>query len=156
MDKSLFNHVKKSSAFSKFDLILYAVVLLLTITAFLVVFLGETNEITGFSVSHKNQEILTYDFETDTYSVLTDGVSVVKEDDLITFTITTKDSDINVIQVNVKETSVFMKDANCKNGDCISFKPIKVGNKNSLIYCADHDIKISATGKSYSPPVSGE
>ena len=156
MDKCLFNHVKKSSAFSKFDVILYAIVIALIIFVFCLVSLGKPNEVSGFDVSYENQKIITYDFENNTYSIFSKNVSVNTDGDKISFTITTNDNDVNVVQVDVKEKSVFMKDANCKNGDCLSFKPIKVGDKNSLIYCANHDIKISATGKDYTPPVSGE
>lgn len=162
MNNSLFSLLKKSSPFKKADLIVYILTVIIVAVAFICVFIAKPQSSSGFTVTVCNQEILAYDFDSGSYtSTECDDVRIIVDEsgkDNVTFTIKSGKNfeNVNVLSVNANKKSVKITDANCPHGDCLNFTPINKNGDNTFIYCASHDLMITAISASgYVPPISG-
>lgn len=158
MSKQVFSKIKKSAPFKKTDLIVYLLIAVIIAVTFLFFTLDTKTYVSGFYVSVKDQKVIDYDFEKNTYSILNnDLVKVETNGSNVSFTVTLSNGEFNVITVNKTDKSVKISDANCPRKDCVSFSPIVYGKKNKLIYCAVHDLRVVATGDDYYvPPTTGD
>ena len=160
MSNNTFAKIKKSTLFKKADLLIYLLVALIIAVTILSFVLFNKKYATGFYVSVKGETFLSYDFETDKYTISQDKSGFIEtklDGEFIRFTITLENGDYNVIAVNKVDKSAYIEDANCPHKDCVSFSPISLGKKNTLIYCSVHDLRIISDGESfYVPPATGE
>ena len=154
MDSSFFK-IKNSKPFKLLDVVLYGVLFVFIALSFLGVFLKPSSSPTGFLVHVDDTMVISFNFDTLTYSSSPDVV-VKTSDSTISFTIYKgDDSAFNVITVDKLKKNVKVTDASCKSRDCTTFLPIGVNENNRIIYCAHHNVKITSLLDGYTPPVSG-
>lgn len=156
MKKQSVEDIKKSKYFSVWDIIPYAVVLVVAVVLMLVFLLPDKEKMSGFYVEYGEVRILTYDFSSDEFSVA-DGyaanVVVKDENGGHTVEINTDDG-VNVFFVDVEKRTVKMTDADCSfTRDC-TYMPAIEESGDSII-CVPHKLKIIAEGSGVTSPVTG-
>jgi len=142
------------------DLIVYLVASLVIIGLFLgfIIFSKSNSSFKGFNISVKGHVIFTFHANGD-ISIDEDYQDVIQyttSGDVITIKVlsTTHHDGYNQIEINTKEKTANVVESNCSNSkDCV-FSP-KISTSGA-IYCAPHELKISAIGDgSFIPPTTG-
>ncbi|MDE6690615.1 MAG: NusG domain II-containing protein [Clostridia bacterium] len=139
--------VKNSKWFRIWDLVVYGVIIVVAVALILAFTLGrDKSQLSGFSVSFRNQTLLTYEFGNDkSPSVLNGEYIEVKKEDNGNYTVrfTNGDGGYNVIYVDVAARTVDVTDSNCSSHkDCVH--TAKLTNNSSLpIICTVHGLTVS-------------
>ncbi len=135
--------VKKDKGFKIFDLIIYGVIALTVAVLFIVIFATRNSDpLTGIKV-YVNSELV-FEYEFDVTASADDGiksaiVQAEEESGIIKVTVTDGDEK-NVFEIDKKQKTVKMVEANCKGKQCLYFP---VMNDNSdFIYCSPHRVRI--------------
>ncbi len=156
MKKRSVEDVKNGKYFSVWDIIPYAVVLVVAVALMLVFLLPDKEKMSGFYVEYGETRILSYDFPSDEFTVTSgceDGVAVKEENDGYTVEINTADG-FNVFFVDKQNRTVKMIEADCSfTRDC-TYMPAMEESGDSII-CVPHKLKIIASGSDVSSPVTG-
>lgn len=156
MKKKSIEDVKNSKYFSVWDIIPYAVVLIVAAVLMLVFLLPEKDSMNGFYVEYGENRILTYDFSSDEFKVAEgyeNNVDVKDEKGGYTVEINTGDG-FNSFFVNIEKRTVKMIDTDCSfTRDC-TYMPAIEESGDSII-CVPHKLKIIAEGRGLSSPVTG-
>ena len=155
MKKKGIEDVKNSKYFSVWDIIPYAIVLVVAAVLMLVFLLPEKEKMNGFYVEYGENVILTYGFSSDEFTV-TDGfennVEVKEENGGYTVEINTGDG-FNAFFVDKEKRTVKMIDSDCSfTRDC-TYMPAIEESGDSII-CVPHKLKIIADGSGLSSPVT--
>ena len=149
---------KSNKFFMKWDILIYSILALLIVGLFLGVFLTrDKNEITGFTITYDNAQVLKYDFDNDSLTYAPEYIAVEKVSNTeykFTFSLNEDKSDYNVIIVNLSNRTIECEDADCSlSKDCTHMKISKMGD---TIICVPHKLMITPIGKSeISDPVLG-
>ncbi len=135
------DHIKKDKGFRIWDIVVYAVIILVILAIFLAVFLTrDTSSLKGAEIYLKNDLVFEVSFETDTYSIYSDAVSVEEETSSSVTLRITDGSAYNVVEINLSSPSVSVTEANCRSKDCVYTAAIT--DNNGIIYCSPHGLKI--------------
>lgn len=152
MGKTGTDVIKTSKPFKKFDLIVYLSVLLLIFSLFLCFPTcgGETP--LKIEISRGGETLFACDFSDGAYTAYSGDVSVSGEQTLV---VTVRSGEgYNVIEIDIKERTVCVADANCSSRkDCVHSPAITAAG--GTIVCAPHRLVISAAGASSDRPVVG-
>ena len=146
---------KQNKFFRKWDILIYAILALLIVALFLIVFLPtRKSQYTGFRMEYDGKVVLEYDFDKDSMQLDKNYVSYAKES-ATTYTIWFKNGeDENIIIVDIENRVITCEEANCSlSKDCTHMKISKMGD---TIICIPHKLMISPIGKGEIPdPVVG-
>jgi len=149
---------KENKFFKKSDIIVYAVLAVLIVVIFLVIFIPKkSGQLTGIEIKYGDISVCTYNFDTDT---LTYSPEYVKPEKLsntqykLLFYEKEDYKEYNVIIIDLTKREVKCEDADCSlSKDCVHMKINKVGDN---IICVPHKLFITALGNSDIPdPVIG-
>ena len=140
---------KENKIFKKWDILVYAILLVLIVVLFLVVFISkDDSKIEGFEMSYKNNKILTYDFQKDSFDYNSEFIEINECENgyIILFYLDDKKTDFNKIQVNTQDKCVVVLDASCSTSkDCTSMSIKKISD---TIICVPHSLIIKPLGSS--------
>lgn len=158
MSLSKIGQLKKSKAFTKWDLIVYTAVVLIVVLLFGIFVFGKNSAaLNGIEIVYDNQTIFTYTFEEDNYEInreYIEKVSVENDQDKLTVTVYSDadKSHYNIVVIE-KSGSAYMQNADCSyHKDCVGMSPI-VDNRG-IIVCLPH--KLTVLPLNYSPnPTTG-
>ena len=139
------------------DVFVYAFTLLIIFSLFLAfVILPSTQKSKGFKVMVDGKEVATYlyDGELSIKDASYKDLIVLGEDNTITIYLDQSKTHFNKIQVDQKQRTAKVIDANCSTSKDCTYTPALKGN--SAIVCVPHKLKIVAIGKTEAtPPVTG-
>ncbi|MCD8307708.1 MAG: NusG domain II-containing protein [Clostridia bacterium] len=146
------DHIKKDKGFRIWDLAVYAVIIAVIVAIFCAVFFTrDTSSLKGAEIYLKNELVFDISFDSSTYNVYSDSVSVEDESSgSITLRIT-DGSAYNVVEINLSGPSVSVTEANCSSRDCVYTAAIT--DNSGIIYCLPHRLKIIPAG--YEPEDNG-
>ena len=142
MKESKLNEVKRAAWFKGWDLLVYAVLLVLLAALFFAfVILPERGALTGIEILLKNERVFTCDFEEGTYETFGESVQVKEAGSLLTVTVTTEEG-YNVVVINMQERTADMTDADCSwSRDCVHMAPIS-DTMSAQIACIPHGLVV--------------
>lgn len=146
MAKSKLEEVKRAAWFKGWDVLLYAVILVFLLALFLAfVILPEKAALTGVEILLKNERVFSCDFEKGTYEALADCVTVEREGETLTVTVTTEDG-YNVIAIDLQDRTADMTDADCSwSRDCVHMATI-TDTASAPISCVPHGLVVMPLG----------
>lgn len=147
---------KNQKLFNWGDVFVYAFTLLIILSLFLAfVILPSTQKSKGFKVMVDGKEVATYLYDGElsikdnTYNDL-----IVVDGDTITIYLDKTKTHFNKIEVDQKQHTAKVVDANCSTSKDCTYTPWLKGN--SAIVCVPHKLKIVSIGKTEAtPPVTG-
>ena len=142
MKESKLNEVKRAAWFKGWDLLVYAVLLVLLAALFFAfVILPERGALTGIEILLKNERVFSCDFEEGTYETFGERVQVQEAGSLLTVTVTTEEG-YNVVVINMQERTADMTDADCSwSRDCVHMAPIS-DTMSAQIACIPHGLVV--------------
>lgn len=142
MKESKLNEVKRAAWFKGWDLLVYAVLLVLLAALFFAfVILPERHPLTGIEILLKNERVFSCDFEEGTYETFGESVQVQEAGSLLTVTVTTEEG-YNVVVINMQERTADMTDADCSwSRDCVHMAPIS-DTMSAQIACIPHGLVV--------------
>ena len=142
MKESKLNEVKRAAWFKGWDLLVYAVLLVLLAALFFAfVILPERGALTGIEILLKNERVISCDFEEGTYETFGESVQVQEAGNLLTVTVTTEEG-YNVVVINMQERTADMTDADCSwSRDCVHMAPIS-DTMSAQIACIPHGLVV--------------
>ncbi len=149
---------KSNKFFMKWDIVVYAILVLLIVGLFLGVFLSRNKEqLTGFEIKYNDVQVCEYDFDNDSIKYNPEYISIEKISDKeykILFSENKDKTHFNEIYVDLSKRTIECKDADCSiSKDCTHMKITKMGD---TIICVPHRLMITPIGKSDIPdPVIG-
>jgi hypothetical protein len=147
--------VKEDKGFKIFDLIVYALVVVLIVVLFTVfVFTKDSQPLEGVGIYVKNEQIFTYIFADDEYSIKSESVTILSNDDnkMVVRIVTGEDGEgYNDVEINKSGVWVKVIDANCSplSKDCV--RTAKISDNQWCIYCLPHALSVMPYG--YTPEV---
>ena len=148
---------KNQKLFNWGDVFVYAFTLLIILSLFLAfVILPSTQKSKGFKVMVDGKEVATYlyDGELSIVDSAYQDLIVLGEDNTITVYLDQSKTHFNKIQIDQKQRTAKVIDANCSTSKDCTYTPWLKGN--SAIVCVPHKLKIVSIGKTEStPPVTG-
>ncbi len=152
--RSRLEEARKTPLFRVWDLVLYALILVLVVVLFLAVGLKPSaGKLERVEALRDSDVIFSYDFLTDTYTV-SDGVEVEKTEQGYRVTVRTGDEGYNVFEID-KGGSVKMVEANCsKHKECVNYMPA-ITDADGVILCAPHHLTITGGSSDIKDPVIG-
>ncbi len=144
--------VKQGKWFRVWDLIIYGAVIALLIALFLAVFLTrDKTPANGVRLYYKGEAVCEYDYKTDKLNIIkADNIQVEENgEELLHFTFYTDGkSGFNKVEINKKEKSVTVIDADCSlRKDCV-YSPA-ITNNSSYISCPPHNFTIEPITRAY-------
>ena len=142
MKESKLNEVKRAAWFKGWDLLVYAVLLVLLAALFFAfVILPERGALTGIEILLMNERVFTCDFQEGTYETFGESVQVQEAGSLLTVTVTTEEG-YNVVVINMQERTADMTDADCSwSRDCVHMAPIS-DTMSAQIACIPHGLVV--------------
>ncbi len=146
MAKSKLQEVKRASWFKGWDLLIYALVLVFLLALFLAfVILPEKAALTGVEILLKNERVFSCDFEEGTFEALADCVTVEREGEALTVTVTTEEG-YNVVVIDLENRTADMTDADCSwSRDCVHMATI-TDTASAPISCVPHGLVVLPLG----------
>ena len=149
---------KENKFFKRWDIIVYAVLALVIIALFLIVFIPRSkDQIAAFKMEYNGIEVLEYNFDNDSIRINPEYITFEKESQTV-YKITFKESsdadEYNIIKVDLTLRQITCEDANCSlSKDCTHMKISKMGD---TIICIPHKLFITPIGQTEIPdPVIG-
>jgi len=141
---------KSNKFFMKWDIVVYAVLVLLIVALFLVVFLTRNkDQLTGFTIQYDNIKVCEYSFDNDSITYDPKYVSLEKISDTEYKFIFHENEDktrFNIIHVYLNTRTIECEDADCSiSKDCTHMRISKMGD---TIICVPHKLMITPIGKS--------
>ena len=149
---------KENKFFKKWDILIYAILIVLIGVLFLVILLPKSNqEIEAISMEYDGKEIFLYKFNEESMQINSDYISYSVEGDkvyVVKFKEGIGSDDFNIIRIDANNRVVTCDDANCSTSkDCTHMKITKPGD---TIICIPHKLFVRAVSKSEIPdPVIG-
>ena len=149
---------KENKFFKRWDIIVYAILALIIIALFLIVFIPRSkDQIAAFKMEYNGVEVLRYNFDDDSVKLNPEYVTFEKESQTvykITFKENKDSNDYNIIKVNLTMRQITCEDANCSlSKDCTHMKISQMGD---TIICIPHKLFITPLGEGEIPdPVIG-
>ena len=142
MKESKLNEVKRAAWFKGWDLLVYAVLLVLLAALFFAfVILPERGALTGIEILLKNERVFSCDFEEGTYETFGERVQVQEAGSLLTVTVTTEEG-YNVVVIDMQNRTADMTDADCSwSRDCVHMAPIS-DTMSAQIACIPHGLVV--------------
>lgn len=133
--------VKCDKGFRIWDILIYAVILVIAAILFIVVFATrDTSPLEGVRVYSRGELVFEYVFENDEYKILSKNVKFDISDSGEALTVkVTADIGYNVIEIQ-KSGYVCITQADCRTKDCINIQEIK-DNSGSII-CTPHGLRV--------------
>lgn len=161
MKENIYDKVKNGKPFAAFDLLVYALVVLICAGLFLgFVIMSKHDSGNGFTVYYKDEKIFSFYYDDLKYDLAEfDGSIKVENTDpenrLFTITVFTGgEENYNVLSVSAKDKTVKVAEANCSyRKDCVHTPEIKDGT--GAIYCLPHGLKILPLKNGYVPVKAG-
>lgn len=132
--------------FKKWDIAVYAVLIIFTAVLFLSVYGFKTEEGNGFTVALSGRTVMTGNFDDGSYYIADYSAVSVNEDG--TFTITSEKG-YNVLSVDWQSGDVKVTDTDCGTSKECTFMSLKSG----AIICVPHGLTVSVIGKVPDPEV---
>ena len=148
---------KENKFFKRWDIVVYAILALVIVALFLIVFIPRSkDQISAFKMEYNGIEVLEYNFDNDSVKMNSDYITFEKESQTIniTFKESNDSNDYNIIKVDLTTRQITCEDANCSlSKDCTHMKISKMGD---TIICIPHKLFITPIGKGDIPdPVIG-
>ncbi len=148
---------KENKFFKRWDIVVYAILALVIVALFLIVFIPRSkDQISAFKMEYNGIEVLEYNFDNDSVKMNSDYITFEKESQTIniTFKESNDSNDYNIIKVDLTTRQIICEDANCSlSKDCTHMKISKMGD---TIICIPHKLFITPIGKGDIPdPVIG-
>ena len=147
------NQVKKDRFFKIWDILIYGIVAVVIVALFLAVTLTQdTGALTGINIYYQDALAFTYDFDEDEYDIrLKNNIRVEAENsDHITLIFCENGgsfdgpTDYNIIEIDKRERTVQVTDADCSNRGCVYSQPL--GETSRPIMCPTHNLRIEPSG----------
>ncbi len=138
------NLYREEKIFKKWDILLYALLLLVIVGISLAVFLPKEVPLQKVEIYENDLLLYSYDFVTKVGKITEYGEEkvTVTEGEKTLVTVNTKGT--NVIEIG--SDYAVMADADCDGKDCVKFfSPLKSGGKS--IVCLPHGVKVVAIGE---------
>ena len=154
MSGKAFSRVRGGKFFKRADIIVYALIAVVSIVLLLVFLLPKEEDLTGFEITYDGARVLTYEFDggLDVEDGYFDRVSIEKNDGGVYITLTTDDG-VNTCFVDLERRSVKMTDADCSVSKDCTYMPALDGDGGAII-CVPNRIRIIPVG-GISSPVTG-
>ena len=149
---------KENKFFRRWDIVVYAVLALIIVALFLIIFIPRSkDQITAFKMEYNGVEVLRYNFDDDSVKLNPEYVTFEKESPTVyksTFKENKDSNDYNIIKVNLTMRQITCEDANCSlSKDCTHMKISQMGD---TIICIPHKLFITPLGEGEIPdPVIG-
>ena len=139
---------KENKIFKRWDILVYAIILILIAILFLTIFLTKDNSgLDGFKVSYDGDIIYTYNFSTKEEQKEDKYIDILERSDSILkirVHLSDLEHDYNIIQVNLQERVITVIDADCSvSKDCTS---MKIKSMSDTIICVPHKLIIEPIG----------
>ena len=139
---------KENKIFKRWDILVYAIILILIAVLFLTLFLTKDNSgLDGFKVSYDGDIIYTYNFSTKEEQKEDKYIDILERSDSILkirVHLSDLEHDYNIIQVNLQERVITVIDADCSvSKDCTN---MKIKSMSDTIICVPHKLIIEPIG----------
>ncbi len=139
---------KENKIFKRWDILVYAIILILIAVLFLTIFLTKDNSrLDGFKVSYDGDVIYTYIFSTKEEQKEDKYIDILERSDSILkirVHLSDLEHDYNIIQVNLQERVITVIDADCSvSKDCTG---MKIKSMSDTIICVPHKLIIEPIG----------
>ena len=148
--KDKINGIKNEKPFKTLDLVIYALVIILTLSLFLI-FLPKNGALTKIYCEYNKTLVFDYDFTTNELTVVSnDDIIIEKQesDGVITIKVSFNNGSFNTVKITNNSVSVI--DSNCSTKkDCVHTKSI-TKNGQSII-CLPHGLTIKSLGDGGTP-----
>ena len=141
MFRKTLKDIKNAKPFSAHDLILYAVVVIVTALSLLLFFtVNKPKDLLGFDFYSDNVLVATYRFSDDEFSVKQEfSDKFLFDGDTITCFTNDDKTDYNIVFIDKLNKIAMVKDANCHGKDCLK---LSANQNGGVIYCAPHKLKV--------------
>lgn len=149
---------KENKFFKKWDIVVYAVLILVIVALFLIVFIPKSkDQISAFKMEYNGVQVLEYNFDEDSVRLNPEYVTYEKESQTIykfTFKESKDSEEYNIIKVDLTYRKITCEDANCSlSKDCTH---MKISHMGDTIICIPHKLFITPIGQGEIPdPVIG-
>lgn len=133
--------VKSDKGFRIWDILIYAVILVVVAAIFIAVFTTrDTSPLEGIRIYSRGEAVFEYAFNKDEYKILGGSVEIDVSDSGQTLTVkVTSDLGYNTVEIQ-KKGLVKVIDADCATKDCIHMLDIK--DNSGAIICTPHGFRI--------------
>lgn len=152
MSREKLEQTKRAAWFKGWDILIYALILLLLLALFLcfVIFPGR-EQLSGIEILVKNERVFFCDFEEGSYTIEdVSRVRVEESGDLLLVTVTTEEGS-NIVSVDTKARRADMTDADCSwSRDCVHMPPIE-NTASAPISCIPHGVVVMPMGGDRDP-----
>ena len=152
MSREKLEQTKRAAWFKGWDILIYALILLLLLALFLcfVIFPGR-EQLSGIEILVKNDRVFFCDFEEGSYTIENvSRVRVEESGDLLLVTVTTEEG-FNIVSVDTKARRADMTDADCSwSRDCVHMPPIE-NTASAPVSCIPHGVVVMPVGGDREP-----
>ena len=140
---------KENKIFKRWDILVYAIILVVIAVLFLTVFLTkDKSEIEGFKVSIDGSIVYTYNFDTKEEFIVDKNIQILERTDSnikIRVHLSDLQSDYNILNVNLQDREIEVLDTDCSvSKDCMS---MKIKSMSDTIICVPHKLIVEPIGK---------
>lgn len=152
MSREKLQQTKRAAWFKGWDILIYALILLLLLALFLFfVIFPEREQLTGVEIFVKNERVFFCDFEEGSYSIEdASRVRVEEKGALLMVTVTTEKG-FNTVEIDTKARRADMTDADCSmSRDCVHMPAIE-NTASAPISCIPHGVVVMSMGGDQEP-----
>ena len=152
MSREKLQQTKHAAWFKGWDILIYALILLLLLALFLFfVIFPEREQLSGVEILVKNERVFFCDFEEGSYTIEdVSRVRVEESGDLLLVTVTTEEGS-NIVSVDTKARRADMTDADCSwSRDCVHMPPIE-NTASAPVSCIPHGVVVMPVGGDRDP-----
>ena len=152
MSREKLQQTKHAAWFKGWDILIYALILLLLLALFLFfVIFPEREQLSGVEILVKNERVFFCDFEEGSYTIEdVSRVRVEESGDLLLVTVTTEEGS-NIVSVDTKARRADMTDADCSwSRDCVHMPPIE-NTASAPVSCIPHGVVVMPMGGDRDP-----
>lgn len=152
MSREKLQQTKHAAWFKGWDILIYALILLLLLALFLFfVIFPERERLSGIEIFVKNERVFFCDFEEGIYTIEdVSRVRVEESGDLLLVTVTTEEGS-NIVSVDTKARRADMTDADCSwSRDCVHMPPIE-NTASAPVSCIPHGVVVMPMGGDRDP-----
>ena len=152
MSREKLQQTKRAAWFKGWDILIYALILLLLFALFLFfVIFPEREQLSGVEIFVKNERVFFCEFEEGSYTIEdTSRVRVEENGGLLLVTVTTEKG-FNIIEIDTKARRADMTDADCSwSRDCVHMPAIE-NTASAPVSCIPHGVVVMPVGGDREP-----
>ena len=152
MSREKLQQTKRAAWFKGWDILIYALILLLLLALFLFfVIFPEREQLSGIEIFVKNERVFFCDFDEGSYTIEDASRVVVEENGALLLVTLTTEEGFNTVEIDTKAKRADMTDADCSmSRDCVHMPAIE-NTASAPISCIPHGVVVMPVGGDQDP-----